>query len=155
MFSKLRQSGRVLLGAVILFVSLLSVGGLPAQAQKAALGWAQVPAILGRIKAPAFPKRDFKITDFGALADNQTDNTAAIRQAIAACNKAGGGRVVVPPGTWLTAAIHLKSNVNLHVSEGATLKFIPDPAKYLPLVLTRWEGVELMNYSPLIYAFEP
>src|SRR6185436_14300259 len=73
---------------------------------------------------------------------------------IAACNAAGGGRVVVTPGVFLTGAIHLKSNVNLHVAEGATLKFIPDPAKYLPAVYTRWEGTECMNYSPLIYAFE-
>ena len=125
----------------------------PALSQTPA-GWQQLPALLARIKAPTFPNRDFKITDYGALADDKTDNTEAIRQAIAACNKAKGGRVVVPPGVWLTGAIHLKSNVNLHVSEGATLKFIPDPAKYLPLVFTRWEGIELMNYSPLIYAFE-
>jgi polygalacturonase len=50
--------------------------------------------------------------------------------------------------------VHLKSNVNLHVSEGATLKFSTDPRAYLPLVFTRFEGTELMNYSPLIYAFE-
>jgi unsaturated rhamnogalacturonyl hydrolase len=61
---------------------------------------------------------------------------------------------VVPAGEWHTGAIHIESNVNLHVSEGATILFSPDPKKYLPLVLTRWEGVELMNYSPLIYAFE-
>lgn len=123
-------------------------------AQSQNSGWAQVPAILSRIKAPAFPNRDFKITDYGAVADGKMDNTEAIRKAIAACNAAGGGRVVVPPGVTLTGAIHLKSNVNLHVSEGATLKFIPDPAKYLPVVLTRFEGTECMNYSPLIYAYE-
>jgi unsaturated rhamnogalacturonyl hydrolase len=61
--------------------------------------------------------------------------------------------VVVPAGEWLTAAIRLKSGVNLHVSEGATLKFIFEPAKY-PVVFTRWEGVECMNYSAFIYAFE-
>jgi unsaturated rhamnogalacturonyl hydrolase len=61
--------------------------------------------------------------------------------------------VVVPAGEWLTAAIRLKSGVNLHVSEGATLKFIFEPAKY-PVVYTRWEGVECMNYSAFIYAFE-
>lgn len=118
------------------------------------IGWSQVPAILSRIKAPVFPARDFKITDFGAVADHKTDCTEAIRKAIEACYAKGGGRVVIPPGVFLTGAIHLKSNVNLHVSEGATLKFFPDPAKYLPLVYTRWEGVELMNYSPLIYAYE-
>ena len=67
---------------------------------------------------------------------------------------AGGGRVVVPAGTFLTGAIHLKSSVNLHLSAGATLRFSRNPQDYLPVVFTRWEGVELMNYSPFIYAFE-
>lgn len=127
---------------------------LPAQSAAADDPWTQVPAILRRIKAPVFPKRNFDIAKYGAVADGKTDCTAAIRKAIAACNKAGGGRVVVPPGEFLTAAIHLKSNVNLHVSAGATLKFSQDTKQYLPLVFTRWEGVELMNYSPFIYAFE-
>ncbi len=60
----------------------------------------------------------------------------------------------MPPGVFLTGPIHLKSNVNLHVSEGATIRFSRDPAAYLPVVLTRWEGVELMGYSPLVYAYE-
>jgi unsaturated rhamnogalacturonyl hydrolase len=55
---------------------------------------------------------------------------------------------------WLTGAVHLTSNVNLHLADGATLRFDPDPAKYLPVVLTRFEGIECMNYSPLVYAFE-
>jgi unsaturated rhamnogalacturonyl hydrolase len=114
-------------------------------------GWDAVPAILARIKAPAFPNRDFKITDYGAT--QGSDSTSAIRDAIAACHAAGGGRVVITGGVFLTGAVHLKSNVNLHIAEGATLKFIPEPAKYLPVVFTRWEGVECMNYSPLIYAY--
>ncbi|HEX8774874.1 MAG TPA: glycosyl hydrolase family 28 protein [Pyrinomonadaceae bacterium] len=116
--------------------------------------WAEVPNILRRIKPPVFPRRDFDITRFGAKNDGLTDCTDAFRKAIAACTKAGGGRVVVPPGSFLTGAIHLLSNVNLHVSAGATVKFSQDPAKYLPLVFSRWEGMELMNYSPFIYAFE-
>ncbi|MBD0372695.1 MAG: glycoside hydrolase family 28 protein [Pyrinomonadaceae bacterium] len=123
-------------------------------ARRSLTGWASVPAILARIRPPRFPARDFRITDYGARAGGQADSTEAIRKAIDACNRAGGGRVVVPAGVFLTGAIHLKSNVNLHVSEGATLKFSTDPAKYLPAVFTRWEGTELMNYSPLIYAFE-
>ncbi|HEY9219627.1 MAG TPA: glycoside hydrolase family 28 protein, partial [Phenylobacterium sp.] len=75
-------------------------------------------------------------------------------QAIAACTAAGGGRVLVPAGDWLTGAVHLKSNVELHVAEGATLRFKTDPAAYLPAVFTRWEGIELMNYSPFIYAVD-
>src|SRR5262249_53022846 len=53
----------------------------------------------------------------------------------------------------LTGAVHLKSNVNLHIENGGVLKFSTDTKKY-PLVYTRWEGMELMNYSPFIYAFE-
>jgi polygalacturonase len=61
--------------------------------------------------------------------------------------------VVVPAGVFLTGPIHLKSGVNLHVAEGATVRFSRDPAAYLPVVRTRWEGVELMGYSPLVYAY--
>ena len=78
----------------------------------------------------------------------------AIQDAIAACSRAGGGRVLVPAGNFLTGPIHLRSKVNLHVAEGATLRFLTDPSCYLPAVFTRWEGVEGMNYSPFIYAFD-
>ncbi|HEV7406239.1 MAG TPA: pectinesterase family protein [Chthoniobacteraceae bacterium] len=108
--------------------------------------------IITRIKPPQFAARDFSITDFGAAAE--TDCTGAIAKAIAACHSAGGGRVVIPRGVWLTGAIHLQSNVNLHLTDGATLRFSADATRYLPVVLTRFEGIECMNYSPLIYAFE-
>ena len=117
-------------------------------------GWELVPEILARIKPPVFPERDFVVTAFGAVGDGVTDSTEAFRKAIAACRAAGGGRVVVPPGRFLTGPIHLVSNVNLHVTKGATIAFDTDPKKYLPAVFTRWEGMELYNYSPLIYAFE-
>src|SRR4051812_26204222 len=116
--------------------------------------WLQVPEILKRIKVPVFPNRNFDVTRYGAVGDGRTECTQAFRKAITECSKAGGGRVVVPAGTFLTGAIHLQSNVNLHVSSGATIKFHQDPRKYLPLVFSRWEGMELMNYSPFIYAFE-
>ena len=114
----------------------------------------EMPKILARIKPPVFPKREFLITKFGAKADGITNSTESFNKAIAACARAGGGRVVVPAGTFLTGAIHLKSNVNLVVSKGATIKFSRNPADFLPVVFSRWEGTELMNYSPFIYAFE-
>jgi polygalacturonase len=114
--------------------------------------WQQADAIIQSIQITQFAKRDFHIRDFGA--DPAKDCRQAIADAIAACAKAGGGRVVVPAGRWLTGAIHLKSNVNLHLQKNAVLAFSTDPNAYLPYVFTRWEGVELMGYSPLIYAFE-
>jgi polygalacturonase len=115
-------------------------------------GWARVPSILARIKPPVFRNRDFPVTRYGAKPDGGTDCTTAFQRAISACTKAGGGRVVVSGGTFFTGPIHLASNVNLHVAEGATIKFSTEPSAYLPQVLTRFEGVELMGLSPLIYA---
>jgi polygalacturonase len=140
--------------AALVAPSLLSDFEVFGRALAPADAWAEVPRILARIRAPRFPERDFPVTRYGAAADGKADSTDAIRKAVEACHKAGGGRVVVPAGVFLTGPIHLRSNVNLHVSEGATLKFSQDPKDYLPLVFSRWEGMELMNYSPLIYAFE-
>src|SRR6185295_9242612 len=105
--------------------------------------WNETAAILSRIKAPAFPNRDFDVKKY-----------RTINEAIDACSTAGGGRVVVQAGTFATGPIHLKSRVNLHLSEGAVLKFSTNPKDYLPVVYTRFEGTELMNYSPFIYAFD-
>ena len=100
-----------------------------------------------------FPKKDFPITKYGAKPGGVIDNSKAIAKAIAACNKAGGGRVVVPAGVWLTGPVHFKSNVNLQLEENAVLSFTDNPADYLPAVMTSWEGLECYNYSPLVYAF--
>lgn len=116
--------------------------------------WQQADAIISSIARTQFPERDFLVTDFGAVGDGQTDNTKAIADAIAACAAAGGGRVVIPEGRFNTGPVHLKSNVNLHLQKNTVLSFYTDAERYLPAVMTRWEGVELMGYSPLIYALE-
>ena len=120
----------------------------------AAAGWDMVPEILGRIRPPRFPDREFPVARYGGAGDGRTDCRAAFEKAIAACAAAGGGRVTVPAGAFLSnGPIRLKSNVNLHLAEGATIRFGTDPADYLPAVLIRWEGTMCYNYSPLIYAY--
>jgi len=116
--------------------------------------WQYAQEIVDNITIPSFPDKGYLITDFGAISDQETDCSKAINDAISACSESGGGKVIVPAGTFLTGAIHLKSNVNLHISEGATLLFSKDKSKYLPVVHTRFEGMECMNYSPLIYAYK-
>src|SRR6185436_178145 len=114
--------------------------------------WERAAGIARDVSVPRFAERVFDITRFGARGDGSTLNTAAIAAAIAECTQQGGGRVLVPAGRFLTGAIHLKSNVELYLADGATLLFDTHPESY-PLVFTRWEGMELMNYSPLIYAY--
>src|SRR5262245_5044993 len=113
---------------------------------------AEMSAILRRIVPPQFPDRQFDITRYGAIGDGQTNCTAAFREAIAQCHKAGGGTVIVPAGTFLTGPIHLKSNVELRLAKDAEVKFSDRFEDYLPPVFVRVGGVELYNYSPLIYA---
>ena len=96
----------------------------------------------------------FDIVTYGAAHGDQAATGTALARAIAAAHAAGGGVVVVPAGTWPTGPIHLKSHVALHVEDGATLLFSPDPRDFLPAVSTSWEGLECMNYSPLVYAYD-
>jgi polygalacturonase len=117
-------------------------------------GWAQAAEIRRQISRPRFPKREFDVKDFGAKGDGTTDDSAAIQDAINKCAEAGGGKVVIRKGVYLTGPIRLLSNINLHIARKTTLSFVTDPRRYLPPVRTRWEGVEMMGYSPLIYAYE-
>lgn len=127
--------------------------GAPVRAEST--GWEALPKILDSIELPTFPDREFSIVDHGAKVGGQTDVKPAIDAAIAACAQVGGGKVVVPAGEWrVDGPIHLRSNVNLHVARGAMLKFSAEPRHYLPAVFTRFEGTELLNFSPLIYALD-
>ena len=126
---------------------------LTASAQQSA--WdTEYKQIENNIKAPEFANREFVITKYGAsLKATAKANQKAINNAIAKCSKAGGGRVVVPAGTWNTGAITLQSNVNLVIEKDATLLFAFDTDLY-PLVRTRWEGLDCWNYQPCIYAYQ-
>ncbi|MBQ2496483.1 MAG: glycoside hydrolase family 28 protein, partial [Prevotella sp.] len=104
------------------------------------------------INQPVFLDKVYDITKYGAsLKATPAVNQKAINKAIQVCSKAGGGKVVVPAGTWNTGPITLLSKVNLVVEEGATLLFAFDTSLY-PIVKTRWEGMDCMNYQPCIYA---
>src|SRR5262245_10115669 len=92
--------------------------------------WAQADAIVRRIRVPRFPSREFPITKFGAVGDGKAMCTDAVHKAIAACRAAGGGKVVVPAGRFLTGAIRLQSSVNLHLAKSATLAFSQDARDY-------------------------
>ena len=116
------------------------------------LPWPQARVIVASTRVPVIRDQDFPVTEYGAVADGTTDNTAVFASAIGAAHDAGGGRVTVPAGTYLTGAIYLKSNVELHLEAGSTLRFSGDVTKY-PTVLTRYEGIECMNHSPMIYAY--
>ena len=150
------KSAAVAAGAVLLPQALR---GQPAQRAVALPGtaieehgWERVPSILARIRPPTFARKTYPVTRFGAKGDGTTDCTRAFRRAIDACARGGGGRVVVDGGTFLTGPIHLRSHVNLEVRDGATIRFLTDVKAYEQYVLTRFEGVELMGLSPLIYA---
>lgn len=116
--------------------------------------WENADRIIESIQVPQFADATFNVKDYGAVADGKTNNSKAFAEAITACNEAGGGRVLIPKGTYLTGPIHLKSNVDFHLEEGTEILFSKETKDYLPLVHTSYEGMEFMSYSPLIYAYK-
>ena len=127
---------------------------VPSIAQAKAWDEEEYKRIEQSIKAPTFPEKDFLITKYGAKTTNSAaQNQKAINKAIATCSKKGGGRVIVPSGTFVTGAITLLSHVNLVVEKDAVLKFAFEPDLY-PIVPTRWEGIDCRNLSPCIYAYK-
>ncbi len=112
----------------------------------------RAPFAMANFTRPQFPAQTFDVREYGADPSGATASTGAFRKAVHAASSAGGGTVLVPKGNYLTGPIHLKSNVNLHLAEGAVLAFSQNFDDYLPVVFTRWEGLEVYNYSPLVYA---
>ncbi|WP_161554748.1 glycoside hydrolase family 28 protein [Ereboglobus luteus] len=116
----------------------------------------KAPFDMPQLVRPVFPKRTVDVRRHGAVASDNTGditkNTAAFAAAIRACAGEGGGRVLVPVGKWQVGPIHLRSNIELHLAEGAELVFSDRKEDYLPVVPVRVGGIELHNYSPLVYA---
>ncbi|MES3023350.1 MAG: glycoside hydrolase family 28 protein [Pseudomonadota bacterium] len=166
---------------------VLLAGGCATRAAAPADPWQRAQAIVDRFAKPqVFRQQDFPITAFGAkpatlarIKAKLTDETAgelqspapgsadahgAIAAAIAACHAAGGGRVLIPAGSWYCAGpIVLRSNVHVHLAAGAHVYFSARPADYArhgdydcgangKLVLSRWQGNDCLNYSPMVYA---
>jgi polygalacturonase len=96
---------------------------------------------------PSFPDHIFRLPDYGAVGDGHTLNTTAFAKAIQACSAAGGGRVIVPPGHWLTGPIELLGHVDLHLEKDAEIDFTKDHTQY-PLVLSH-NGAGVSVASPL------
>ncbi|MDQ8201031.1 glycoside hydrolase family 28 protein [Pelagicoccus enzymogenes] len=113
--------------------------------------WSVAESIVETIELPDIPQRSVSIEAFGAE-PAPADSRKAIMSAIAAQAKKGGGQVVIPAGEWwCDGPIHLQSRIDLHLSEGALLRFSGRAESFLPVVKTRWEGTEVFTYSPLIY----
>lgn len=133
---------------------LLGLVACSGKQQKGGDPWLKADQIVDQIQAPQIPDRVFKLDEYGGKGDGISDNKEAFDRVIAACSEAGGGKILVEAGTFLVnGPIHLKSHMNLHLEEGAILKFGNDPSFYLPMVLTSWEGTRCYNFSPFIYAF--
>jgi polygalacturonase len=113
-----------------------------------------LPFELPAIPEPVIPERVFNIRDYGAVSDGSTLNTEAFHRAVEDCHAQGGGTIRVPEGDWFTGPIHLLNNIRLYLEYGALVRFSTRFEDYLPVVFTRWEGVECFNYAPLIYAID-
>jgi polygalacturonase len=115
--------------------------------------WKKADGIARQVRLPEIPDTTFLLSEFGGTGDGATDNRPAFGRIIAACAGAGGGTILVGPGTYLVnGPIRLESNMELHLQEGSVLRFGNNPDDYLPVVLTSWEGTRCYNYSPFIYA---
>ena len=96
----------------------------------------------------------YNVLDYGARNDGSEKATNAIAAAISAAAEGGGGTIYFPAGDYLTGPIHLKSNITLRIEAGAYIRFSDDFDDYLPMVQSRYEGIMVKSFSPLIYAYE-
>jgi polygalacturonase len=112
-----------LAGCALSLFSFLAATTCFGQTDELGLYLRDLPFAAPEIRVPVFPNHVVSIIDHGAVPGGQTMNTGAFVSAIEACVKAGGGTVLVPPGLWLTGPIRLKSNINLHLAQGAVVLF--------------------------------
>lgn len=106
-----------------------------------------------KVELPQIPERIYRIEDYGAVKGGEVSNTEAIRKAIEAAHEAGGGRVVVGAGIWLTGPVELLSHVELHVEQGGLLLFHKHDEEY-PLVRSNYEGESRIRATSPIHAMD-
>jgi len=112
----------------------------------------KAPFAMPKVIVPTFANKTCNIKDYGGVSDGKTLNTKAFEAAIIDCNKNGGGIVLVQNGTWLSAPIELKSNVNLHLEKGAVIQFTTDHTQY-PIIKSGSTSTSFAPASP-IYAYD-
>lgn len=100
-----------------------------------------LPFEMEKVVLPVIPDYEVDLRDFGAVGDGRTLNTEAFRQAVGHLSAMGGGHLVVPEGIWLTGPVTLESNIDLHVTPDAIIRFSPDRSLY-PIVETVFEGLD-------------
>ena len=139
----------------LLISVLMALSVLPAASVDTQADWNMASQIVQDIERPQIPDDySVNIKDMGAKGDGTSDDLPILQQAIDETSERGGGRVIVPEGTYyLAGPVNLKSYVDLHLEEGSRLLFSPNPEDY-PVVHSRWEGTELMNYSAFVYAYQ-
>ena len=106
------------------------------------------------MKRPECPQRTLVVTQCGGKPGLGHLSTEPIQRAVDETSAAGGGRVTIPAGKWLTGRIVLKTGVELHLERGAELHFSGRIEDYLPVVFCRCEGIEIIGLGGLIYAHE-
>lgn len=136
----------------VAFSLIFLCSSLFAQEKTIAYYTSKAPFKMPVVKEPGFPAKTFNILDFGAVSDGQTLNTAAFAKAIETCSAAGGGKVIVPAGLWLTGPIQLKSNINLVVERGALIQFTSDHTQY-PMIKASSTSSTIVPASP-IYGYD-
>lgn len=121
-----------------------------AQNSKSAAFYKDIEFKMAKVQEPVIPKNSVNLKDFGAVSGGYVLNTKAFADAIEAVSKKGGGKVIIPPGIWLTGPIILKSNLELHTERGALIKFSPDKSLY-PIIETSFEGLNTWRCISPIY----
>jgi polygalacturonase len=102
----------------------------------------------------SYAQQFYNVLNYGAKNDSSRIATKAIAAAINAASKKGGGTIYFPAGKYLTGPIHLKSNTTIFIDAGAELHFSDNFDDYLPMVESRYEGVDVKSFSPLFYAYK-